>query len=127
MVESLNTKSELVINGTSHLGLADYGKIMIGDKAFEFYNDRDKKNYIQIPWTQVEYVVVSVMFKGKWIPRFGIKTKETGMFTFSSKDPKKVLRQIREHIDADKIVKSLTFTQVVKRGVKNLFHHKKKK
>ncbi|WP_125707171.1 DUF956 family protein [Companilactobacillus zhongbaensis] len=127
MVESLNTKSELVINGTSHMGLADYGKIMVGDKAFEFYDDRDKKNYIQIPWTQVEYVVVSVMFKGKWIPRFGIKTKSSGMFTFSAKDPKKVLRQIREHIDADNIVKSLSFNQVVARGVKNLFHRKKKK
>lgn len=117
MVQSLNKKSELVIKATSHLGLADYGKIMIGDKAFEFYDDRDKKNFIQIPWTEINYVVVSVMFGGKWIPRFGIKTKSSGMFTFSSKDPKKVLRAIREHIDADKIVKSLSFFQVVKNGV----------
>lgn len=126
MVQSLNTKSELVMQATSHLGLMDYGKIMIGDKAFEFYDDRDKKNYIQIPWSEVNYVVVSVMFGGKWIPRFGIRTKKNGLFTFSSKDPKRVLRQIREHIDADNIVKSLSFFQVVGRGVKRLLHRNNK-
>lgn len=126
MVQSLNTKSELVMQATSHLGLTDYGKIMIGDKAFEFYDDRDKKNYIQIPWSEVNYVVVSVMFGGKWIPRFGIRTKKNGLFTFSSKDPKRVLRQIREHIDADNIVKSLSFFQVVGRGVKRLLHRNNK-
>lgn len=36
MVESLNTKVTLVIDGTSFLGLTDYGKIMIGDRGFEF-------------------------------------------------------------------------------------------
>ncbi|MCH4010277.1 DUF956 family protein [Companilactobacillus sp.] len=126
MVESLNKKSELVMDATSHLGLTDYGKIMVGDKAFEFYDDRDKKNYIQIPWTEVDYVVVSVMFGGKWIPRFALKTKKNGMFSFSSKDPKKVLRAIREHIDADRIVKSLTFFQVLKRGITRPFNRRKK-
>lgn len=126
MVQSLNKKSELVMNATSHMGLTDYGKIMIGDRAFEFYDDRDKKNYIQIPWTEIDYVVVSVMFGGKWIPRFGIKTKKNGLFTFSSKDPKRVLRQIREHIDANNIVKSLSFFQVLGRGVKGLLHRNKK-
>lgn len=36
MVQSINTKVDLVIEGTSHMGLTDYGKIMIGDKGFEF-------------------------------------------------------------------------------------------
>jgi len=58
MVESLNTKADLVINATSHLGLTDYGKIMIGDKGFEFYDDRDANNYIQIPWGEVDQVVL---------------------------------------------------------------------
>ena len=45
MVQSINTKVDLVIEGTSHMGLTDYGKIMIGDKGFEFFNDRDvRKN-----------------------------------------------------------------------------------
>ncbi|MFD1472485.1 DUF956 family protein [Companilactobacillus mishanensis] len=130
MVESLNKKSELVITANSHMGMTTYGKIMIGDKAFEFYNDRDKKDFIQIPWDQVDYVVASIMFHGKWIPRYGLKTKKDGMFSFSSKDPKRVLRAIREHIPADHIVQSLTFWQVVKRGLTSkpaIFSRKNKK
>ena len=50
MVQSLNTKVDLTIDATSFLGINEYGKIMIGDKAFEFYNDRDKRKFIQIPW-----------------------------------------------------------------------------
>lgn len=76
MVESLNTKVELVIKGNSHLGLTDYGQIMVGDKGFEFYDERNVRNYIQIPWAEVDSVVVSIMFKGRWIPRYALKTKK---------------------------------------------------
>ena len=116
MVESLNTRHDLVIAATSHLGLTDYGKIMIGDRGFEFYDDRDVNNYIQIPWGEVRQVIVSVMFGGKWIPRYAIETKANGTFTFSSKDPKLVLRTVREHVKAENIVQSLSFFQVVKRA-----------
>lgn len=127
MVQSINTKSDLVIDGTSHVGISEYGKIMIGDRGFEFYSDRNAKNYIQIPWKEVDKVIVSVVFKGKWIPRYALKTKKNGMYAFSSKDPKKVLRAIRVYIDPKNIVRSLSFNDVVKRGVKNLFTRKKKK
>ena len=50
MVQSLNTKVDLTVNATSFMGLANYGKIMVGDKAFEFYDDQDVRKYIQIPW-----------------------------------------------------------------------------
>ncbi|WP_155279591.1 DUF956 family protein, partial [Lacticaseibacillus rhamnosus] len=39
-----------------------------------------------------------------------------GTYTFAAKDPKRVLRAIRVHIPAERIVKSLTFWQVVKRA-----------
>lgn len=120
MVQSLNTKVDLVEKATSFLGFTDYGKIMIGDKGFEFYDDRKASNFIQIPWEEIDVVVTSVMFKGKWIPRFAIRTKKDGTFTFSAKDPKKVLRAIRVYIDPQKIVKSLSFFQVIKRGIKNI-------
>lgn len=126
MVQSINTKVDFVENGTSFLGITDYGKIMIGDKGFEFFNDRDKKNFIQIPWEEVDTVIASIMFGGKWIPRFAIKTKTNGTFTFSAKDPKKVLRGIREYIDADKIVKSLSLFQVIKRSGASIFNKTKK-
>lgn len=125
MVQSLNTKVDLVIDATAFTGLTDYGKIMIGDKGFEFYNDRDTRKYIQIPWEEVEYVIASVMFKGKWIPRYAIETKKNGTYTFSSKKPKRVLRAVREYVDPEKMVQSLSFMEVVMRGLKSIGKKKK--
>lgn len=121
MVESLNSKVELVTEATSFLGMPAYGQIMIGDKGFEFYNKTKANDYIQIPWLEVDHVDVSVMFGGKWIPRYAVATRKNGVYTFASKDPKAVLRAIREHIPADRILKSLTFFQVLRMGAKNLF------
>ncbi|MDR3593904.1 DUF956 family protein [Clostridium sp.] len=121
MVQSLNTKVDLAIDATAFTGVADYGKIMIGDKGFEFYNSRDVHKFIQIPWEEVDYVIASVLFKGKWIPRYAIRTKKNGTYTFSSKDAKKVLRAIRNYVDSDRMVSSLSFFDVVKRAVKSIF------
>ncbi len=49
---------------------------MIGDRGFEFYHAKDPRKFIQIPWEEVDYVLASVMFKGKWIPRYAIQTKK---------------------------------------------------
>ena len=124
MVQSLNTKVDLVVDATSFAGLADYGKIMIGDKGFEFYNSSDYRKFIQIPWEEVDYVIASVMLKGKWIPRYAIKTKKNGTYSFSSKETKKVLRTVRKYVDPNHIVKSLSFFDVVKREVKSIFNKK---
>lgn len=121
MVQSLNTKVDLTIKATSYLGLTTYGQVMIGDKAFEFYNDRNVKDYIQIPWEEVDCVIASVMFKGKWIPRFAIKTKESGTYSFSSRNNKQLLRAINTYIPSERLVRSLTFFQVVRRGLGRLF------
>lgn len=121
MVQSINTKVDLTIDATSYLGVADYGKIMIGDKGFEFFNDRDARKFVQIPWEEVDYVVASVVFKGKWIPRYAIQTKKNGTYSFASKEPKRVLRAIREYVDPDHMVRSLGFFDVVKRGLQNKF------
>lgn len=121
MVQSLNTKVDLTIEATSFVGIADYGEIMIGDKGFEFYNSRDYRKFIQIPWGEVDCVIASVLFKGKWIPRYAIRTKKNGTYTFSSKDAKKVLRTIRNYVDPDRMVYSLSFFDVVKRAVKSIF------
>lgn len=124
MAQSLNTKVDLTIAGTSYLGLTNYGKIMIGDKAFEFYNDRNVEDYIQIPWEEIDYIAASVMFKGKWISRFAIFTKENGHFSFSTRDNKKTLRAVNQYIESNRLVHSATFFQVIKRGIKNIFHRK---
>lgn len=121
MIQSLNTKVDLAIDGAALTGFTDYGKIMIGDKGFEFYNSRDACKFIQIPWEDVDNVIASVLFKGKWIPRYAIQTKKNGNFIFSSKDPKKVLRVIRKYVDPSHMVNSLSFFDVVKRAVKSRF------
>lgn len=121
MVQSLNTKVDLAIDATAFTGFADYGKVMIGDKGFEFYNSRDVHKYIQIPWEEVDYVIASVLFKGKWIPRYAIRTKKNGTYTFSSKEATKVLRAVRNYVDPNRMVYSLSFFDVVKRAVKSIF------
>ena len=126
MVQSINTKVDLVMEGTSYMGLTDYGKIMIGDKGFEFFNERDVNKYIQIPWDEVEYVIASVMFKGRWIPRFAIQTKKDGTFSFAAKDSKKLLSVMKKYVDPKHMVRSLTFFQVMRRNLKRLFKKKDK-
>lgn len=116
MVQSLNAKVDLTIKATSYLGMANYGQVMIGDHAFEFYNERNVRDYIQIPWEEVDYVIASVMFKGKKIPRYAIQTKKNGTFSFSSKEPKKVLRAINQYIPSERLVRSLSFFDVLKRN-----------
>lgn len=124
MVQSLNSTVDFTVNATSYLGMASYGKAMIGDKAFEYYNDKNVSDYIQIPWSEVTGVMASVMFKGKWIPRFAIVTKNNGNFIFSTRDNKKTLRAINKYVASENMVRSLSFFQVIQRGIKALFKHK---
>ncbi len=65
MAQSINTRVDVVVEATSYQGLTNYGKIMVGDKGFEFFNTRNVNDYIQIPWEEVDYVIASVMFKGR--------------------------------------------------------------
>ena len=65
MAQSLNTKVDLVMDATSFHGMNNYGKIMIGDRGFEYYNEKKMNDYIQIPWEEVDYVISSVMFSRK--------------------------------------------------------------
>ena len=109
MAQSINTRVDVVVEATSYQGLTNYGKIMVGDKGFEFFNTRNVNDYIQIPWEEV-------MFKGKKIPRYAIQTKKNGTFSFSSKEPKKVLRAINQYIPSERLVRSLSFFDVLKRN-----------
>ena len=124
MVQSLNKKVDLTINATSYLGMAHYGKVLVGDEAFEYYNDKNVNDYIQIPWSEVTEIMASVMFKGKWIPRFAVVTKNNGNFIFSTRDNKKTLRAVRNYVDPNNMVRSLSFFQVISRGLKSLFKRK---
>ena len=55
MVQSLNTKMDMTSKGTWFREGPIYGNIMVGDQAFEFYNDTKLRDYIQIPSTMGTY------------------------------------------------------------------------
>lgn len=120
MAQSQNTRVDLTIKATSFLGLGTYGNVMLGDKAFEFYNEKNPEDYIQIPWDQVDYVAASVLFGGRVIPRFALFTKENGHFAFSTRDNKRTLRAMRAYVPEDRLLRSLSFLDVVGQGLKGL-------
>ena len=123
MAQSQNTKVDFTIYATSMLGLTTYGNIMIGDKAFEFYNEKNVQDFIQIPWDHIDRVEASVLFNKK-ISRFAIFTDEGMHFTFSTRDNIKTLREVRKHIPEERMFRSLSFFDVIKRGIKRLFRIK---
>lgn len=121
MAKSLNTKVEYTEKATSMMGLGTYGDVMLGDVAFEFYNEKNTEDFIQIPWSEVDYVAAEVL-PGKKIARFAIFTKENGHYTFSTRDNKATLRAMRGHVPDDKLQKSPNVFQVMKAGVRSLSH-----
>lgn len=121
MAQSQNSSVDLAIKATSFQGLTTYGDVMVGNAAFEFYNERNPEDYIQIPWDQVDYVAAEVL-PGKKIARFAIFTKENGHFSFSTRDNKATLRAMRAYVPEDRLQRSPSFADVMKAGSKSLLH-----
>lgn len=121
MAQSQNSSVDLALKATSFQGLTTYGDVMVGNAAFEFYNERNPEDYIQIPWDQVDYVAAEVL-PGKKIARFAIFTKENGHFSFSTRDNKATLRAMRAYIPEDRLQRSPSFADVMKAGAKSLLH-----
>ena len=121
MAQSQNSSVDLAVKATSFQGLTTYGDVMVGNAAFEFYNERNPEDYIQIPWDQVDYVAAEVL-PGKKIARFAIFTKENGHFSFSTRDNKATLRAMRAYVPEDRLQRSPSFADVMKAGAKSLLH-----
>ena len=121
MAQSQNSSVDLALKATSFQGLTTYGDVMVGNAAFEFYNEKNPEDYIQIPWDQVDYVAAEVL-PGKKIARFAIFTKENGHFSFSTRDNKATLRAMRAYIPEDRLQRSPSFADVMKAGAKSLLH-----
>lgn len=121
MAQSQNSSVDLALKATSFQGLTTYGDVMVGNAAFEFYNEKNPEDYIQIPWDQVDYVAAEVL-PGKKIARFAIFTKENGHFSFSTRDNKATLRAMRAYIPEDRLQRSPSFAEVMKAGAKSLLH-----
>lgn len=122
MVKSLNTEMDLSAKGTWFREGPIYGNLMVGDKAFEFYNDTKLQDYIQIPWDEVTYVIADVYFGGHYIPRFEIRTKQNGRFRFASRNSRITLKAIQKRIPRESLRKAPSFGTLLKTGFRNLYH-----
>lgn len=116
LVERLNSNIEFSNKATAFHGLDTYGYILVGEKGIEYYNERTLQDYIQIPWEEVELIIAAVYFKGRYIPRIAIRTRNNGDFPFSVREPRAFLRACRNHFPAEKIVRSLNFFQVLRQN-----------
>lgn len=54
MAQSQNSTVDLATPATCLMGLTSHGNVMVGNKAFEYYNERNPEDYIQIPWDEVD-------------------------------------------------------------------------
>ena len=128
MAQSLNTKVDYTVKATSYTGFNSYGNVMIGDKAFEYYNEKNTKDNIQIPWEEIDYIAASVYFN-KYITRFAVflKNYPDRYFSFSTRNNKATLRACKAYIPADRLQKSISLVDVIRNGLKSIFHMGKKK
>ena len=111
-----NTKGNLL---SGMLGNKN-GDILVGDKAFEFYNSRNQEDYIQIPWEEIKLVRAQIFFNDKYIRGFFVDTKSAGTFNFVVKNAGKTLKTMRDFIGNEKIVRNKPLF-----SIKNLFSRKK--
>ena len=108
MAISQNTKIFFTTKANNMSGFFGnkHGNILIGNKAFEFYNERNPEDYIQIPWNEIEKVRAQIFFKDKYIRGFFIDTKGNGVYNFIVKDAGKTLKAMREFLGNEKIVRN---------------------
>lgn len=118
MAQSLNSSVDFTIKATSFSGLGTYGDVLVGNNAFEFYNERNPEDFIQIPWEEVDHIAAEVI--GKNITRFAIFIRQGGHFAFSTRDNKATLRSMRPYVPEDRMVRSQSFGDVLKAGVRGL-------
>ena len=122
MVMSMNSKVVYTTKANCLTGSIGnkHGDVMVGDKAFEFYNHRNPEDYIQIPWTEIDKVRAQMFFRDKYIRGFFIDTKNSGTYNFVVSEAGKSLKIMRDFIGNEKIVRSKPVL-----SLKNLFKKKK--
>lgn len=118
MAQSMNSTVDLTIKATSFHGIGTYGNVLVGNAAFEFYNERNPEDYIQIPWEEIDHIAAEVV--GKRITRFAIFIRQGGHFSFSTRDNIKTLRAVKQYVPEDRLLRSESFFDVLKLGAKGL-------
>ena len=92
------------------------GDILVGDRAFEFYNEKNPEDYLQIPWEEIIRVRAQLFFRDKYIRGFFVDTKSAGTFNFVVKNAGKTLKTMRDFLGNEKIVRNKPVF-----SIKNLF------
>ena len=95
------------------------GDILVGDRAFEFYNEKNPEDYLQIPWEEIIRVRAQLFFRDKYIRGFIVDTKSAGTFNFVVKNAGKTLKTMRDFLGNEKIVRNKPVF-----SIKNLFKKK---
>ena len=95
------------------------GDILVGDMAFEFYNEKNPEDYLQIPWEDIIRVRAQLFFRDKYIRGFFVDTKSAGTFNFVVKNAGKTLKTMRDFLGNEKIVRNKPVF-----SIKNLFKKK---
>lgn len=117
MAQSLNTRAEFVGEGIAYIGFAKYGKIMLGDSAFEFFSDRSVEDNVIIPLDKIKRVEGSVYGK-KIGRRFNIILQNNSKLCFGAKDSGKILKLLREKLGNENVVKAPTFLGTLSKAFK---------
>ena len=117
MVKSQNTKIDFKTKANYLGGLTSRGDLLVGNKALEYYNEKNVRDFIQIPYTEIKLVTASVIFNKK-ITRFAIHTKNNGDFVFNSPENKAILRALNKYLPDDKLRRSLTVWEAFKKKFK---------
>ena len=82
------------------------GDILVGDRAFEFYNEKNPEDYLQIPWEEIIRVRAQLFFRDKYIRGFFIDTKSAGSYNFVVTNAGKTLKTMRDFLGNEKIVRN---------------------
>ncbi|MFM1538478.1 DUF956 family protein [Helcococcus bovis] len=125
MFNSQNKEVTFSIKASHLTGIPSYGNVYLGDKAFEYYNEKNVNDFVQIPWDQISHISASVIL-GKKINRFAIFTKSNGHFTFSTRNNKKTLKSMGNYFPVEKMYRSQSLVSFFKKKIKNLFRSNKK-
>lgn len=112
MVQSLNTKTSQAFPAIAYVGLGSiYGNVLVGDKAFEFFNEANVEDAIQIPWDTIDHIEGVVTRNHKIGRQIVIVLKPQGRskrynyLRFSSKSSGTILKLVRQELGNDKVVK----------------------
>lgn len=106
MVQSLNSQADFHTKAYVLQGFSQkHGHILIGNQAFEFYNDRNPQDYIQIPWHQIRLVRAQLFLRDRYIRGFTIDTKEGLSVSLVVVNAGQALKVMRNYIGPEKIVR----------------------